>query len=69
MFERFASSTNTSAESCRRAPRERYALKSLNLSSLDTSKVESMEAVFSHCFSLASLDTSGFDTSSVTEMV
>ena len=38
------------------------SLASLDLSSLDTSKVESMSYMFSGCSSLASLDVSGLDT-------
>ena len=44
------------------------SLISINLSIFDTSKVVSMEYMFSNCLSLTSLDLSNFDTSLVTSM-
>ena len=46
-----------------------YCLTSLDLSSFDTSRVTSMEAMFDSCSALSDLDVSGFDTSKVTDMV
>ena len=43
-------------------------LRSLDLSGLDTSEVESMDFMFYGCSSLATLDLSSFDTSSATSM-
>ena len=43
-------------------------LKSIDLSSFDTSKVDEMRYMFSDCYSLTSLDLSKFDTSKVTDM-
>ena len=44
------------------------ALKILNLSNFNTSKVTSMEFMFHYCNSLISLDLSNFDTSKVTSI-
>ena len=44
------------------------ALKDLDLSSFDTSKVTDMSSMFSNCSALSSLDLSSFDTSKVTRM-
>ena len=44
------------------------SLKSLDLSSFDTSSVTSMSRMFINCSSLSSLDLSSFDTSQVTSM-
>ncbi len=43
-------------------------LKQADLSNLDTSKVTSMESMFTKCSSLTSLNLSSFDTSKVTSM-
>ena len=43
-------------------------LKRINFSCLDTSKVTSMNGMFSGCSSLTTLDVSNFDTSKVTSM-
>ena len=43
-------------------------LNSLNISSFDTSSVESMYNLFSGCRSLLSIDLSNFDTKKVTDM-
>ena len=45
-----------------------HALKSVDLSELDTSSVTDMSGMFNLCPSLTSLNVSGFDTSSVTDM-
>ena len=42
--------------------------KSLDLSSLDTSKTTNMRSMFQSCFSLTTLDVSNFNTSKVTDM-
>ena len=44
------------------------AMKSIDLSALDTSEVTDMSAMFSGCSSLTNLDLSNFDTSQVTYM-
>jgi surface protein len=44
------------------------SLKSLNVSSFDTSEVNNMEAMFYNCIQLTSLDLSNFNTQSVTNM-
>ncbi len=43
-------------------------LTSIDLSELDTSEVESMRWMFSHCKRISSLDVSNFDTSRVKDM-
>ena len=43
-------------------------MKSLDLSSFNTSKVTTMGAMFAFCFGLTSLDVSGFNTANVTQM-
>ena len=45
-----------------------FSLKSLDLSSFDTSNVTSMRGMFNGCRAIESLDLSAFDTSSVTDM-
>ena len=44
------------------------SVTSLNLSSLDTSKVLDMSSMFSSCWNLSNLNLSGWDTSEVSEM-
>ena len=45
-----------------------YALKSLDVSNFDTSKVTNMDRMFYACRELTSLDVSNFDTSKVASM-
>ena len=45
-----------------------YALKTVDLTKLDTSNVTDMEGMFQYCNSLNTLDISNFDTSQVTDM-
>ena len=45
-----------------------YKLKSIDLSSFDTSKVNEMRYMFADCSGLTSLNVSKFDTSNVTDM-
>lgn len=42
-----------------------YNCKEMDLSGLDTSKVEDMESMFANCFALEKIDLSKFDTSKV----
>lgn len=44
------------------------ALRSLNVSSFDTSNVKDMDGMFECCESLATIDIANFDTSKVTDM-
>jgi surface protein len=45
-----------------------YALKELDLSNFNTSKVTNMYNMFQYCTSLTNLNISSFDTSNVTNM-
>ncbi len=45
-----------------------YALKELDLSNFNTSKVTNMQYMFQYCTSLTNLNISSFDTSNVTNM-
>ena len=47
---------------------DNYYLKSLDVSSFDTSKVTDMSEMFAGCENLIILDLSNFDTSNVTDM-
>ena len=44
------------------------AIRSLDLSGFDTSKVTNMLGMFAHCMTLTELNVSSFDTSNVTNM-
>ena len=60
-FNKLLTSTNHMFYEC-------YSLKSIDLSSFNTSNVNNMNGMFWNCFSLESIDLSSFNTSNVKDM-